>query len=72
MQNVSVCASFFNYMLSSAPCDVQNFSRASDEGEQVPLLHGQVIDDLQISKEQRARLEQTEHFEREILALEVG
>nr|CAB3266675.1 syntaxin-2 [Phallusia mammillata] len=50
--------------------DQQELDRALDEGEMVPLIHSNIVDDQQVNQEMRARLKEVEHFEKEILALE--
>ena len=39
--------------------------------ENLPLLHSEIHDDKQVSKEMRAKLKEVSHFEKEILLLEV-
>ena len=39
--------------------------------ENVPLLHSDIQDDRQVSKEMKEKLKEVAHFEKEILQLEV-
>nr|XP_026696488.1 syntaxin-2 isoform X2 [Ciona intestinalis] len=50
--------------------DRQEIDKAIEVGESVSLLHGDIVDDTQVSKEMRAKLREIQFFEHEILALE--